>query len=266
MRHDQSPLSHYIDARLLTQVPIDKPYEAHDILLRFTGIDTLKAAGAGSSVPSTIGDGNGNVLGKISPEGETLDSVKSELDKQAAAIDKAASDAVDKAGSEGQPIDKERELIYGPRRSAVLFLIILTVSIAVYGLLRWRARVRHQRAGWPSKHLENKHHFAARSESGYRLNKFGTSPPSSSSTYYGRRARQFSAENSPRSPLRTPTAREVSYNYDRFNPQPPTTQVKRSRKDSMEETARTLFAIEGEDEDEEDYDGRETPRKQREVT
>lgn len=236
---------------LLPQVPIDKPYEAHDILLRFTGIDTLKAAGAGSNVPSTIGDGHGNVLGKISPEGETLDSVKSELDKQAAAIDKAASDAVDKAGAEGQPIDKERELIYGPRRSAVLFIIILTVSIAVYGLLRWRARVRHQRAGWAPKHLlENKHHFVARSESGYRLNKIGSSPPSSSSTYYGRRARQFSAENSPRSPLRTPVTRDAPYNYDRFNPQPPLPEAKRSRKDSIEETARALFAIEDEDEEE----------------
>lgn len=229
-------------------MPIDKPYEAHDILLRFTGIDTLKAAGAGSNVPSTVGNDSGNVLGKISPEGDTLDSVRLELDKQAAAVDKAASDAVDKAGVEGQPIDKERELVYGPRRSAVLFLIVLTVSIAVYGLLRWRARVRHQRAVWGgSKHLENKHHFVARSESSYRLSKIGTSPSPKSSRYNSRRARQFAAENGLRSPLRTPLARDASNPYDKLNTQPPLPQTKRSRKDSMEETARILFAVEDDD-------------------
>jgi hypothetical protein len=227
-------------------VPIDKPYEAHDILLRFTGIDTLNAAGAGSKVPSTIGQGDGNVLGKISPEGETLESVKDELEKQAAAVDKAASDAVDKAGSEGQPVDKERELVYGPRRSAVLFLIVLTVTLAIYGVLRWRARTRHQRKGWMPKHAENKHHIMARSESGYRLGKIGTSPPPGSSTYHGRRARHFPAENRPGSPLRTP-GRDGSSGHDRFYPQPATGK-KRTQKDSIDETARVLFTVEDDDE------------------
>lgn len=236
------------------QVPIDKPYEAHDILLRFAGIDVIRAAGAGSKIPSTIGNGNGNVLGKISPEGETLDSVKSELDKQAAAVNKAASDAVDKAGEEGQPIDKERELIYGPRRTAVLFFIVLLVSLAIYGLLRWRARTRHKKPGWTPKHLENKHHYLVRSESGYRLSKLHTSPPGSASTYYGRRARQFSAENSPRSPLRTSLARDTTANQDRFFPQHQ--QQNNIRRDPIEESARTLFAIEDEDEEENERDKR----------
>lgn len=216
----------------------------------------MNAAGAGSKIPSTIGQGNGGVLGKISPDGDTLDSVKSELEKEAAKIDKALSDAVDKAGEEGQPVDKERELLYGPRRSAVLFLIVLTVSLAIYGLLRWRARLRHRRKGWTpsskySNSTENKHHSLGRSESAYRLGRLQTSgigtspPPGSNPTYYGRRARQWSAENSPRSPLRTPLVRDA--------PLPP----KRPRKDSIEETARTLFAIEDEEDDIGGRDGRE---------
>lgn len=231
------------EALRFRQVPIDKPYEAHDILLRFTGIDAIKAAGAGSKIPSTIGQGNGGVLGKISPDGDTLDSVKSELEKQAAAVDKAASDAVDKAGEEGQPIDKERELLYGPRRSVVLFLTVISLSLAIYGLLRWRARIRHRRQGWAPKHLENKHHFVPRSESGYRLGKLGSPPPSS--TYYGRRARQMSAENSPKSPQRTPLSRDRDAAAESQHP------PRRTRRDSMEETARTLFAIEDEEEEDE---------------
>lgn len=243
------------------QVPIDKPYEAHDILLRFTGIDTLNAAGAGSKVPSTVGNGNGNVLGKISPEGETLESVKDELEKQAAAVDKAASDAVDKAGAEGQPVDKDRELVYGPRRSAVLFLIVLTVALSIYGLLRWRIRRRHQRKGWIPKHAENKHYFLARSESGYRLGRLGISPPPGSSIYHSRRVRHFSTENSPATSLRTPIAKDGSSGYDRFNPRP-APEKKRTQRDSMDETARVIFSLEDEeDEESRDNDGNDTERK-----
>merc|ERR1712093_301777 len=50
-------------------VPIHQPYAAHDLLLRFMGVEPLLAAGAGSTIPSRIGEkASGEydaVLGKI---------------------------------------------------------------------------------------------------------------------------------------------------------------------------------------------------------
>ena len=132
------------------QVPIDKPYAAHDLLLRFTGTEALAAAGDPSRIPSRIGEASNNaeaVIGKVLPDGGTLPAVISQQEQAAAAAASSAAAAVDLADLEGQPIDKERELMYGPRRTVVLVLIILSVTLAIYGLLRWRARQRRLK-GW----------------------------------------------------------------------------------------------------------------------
>lgn len=144
----------------------------HDILLRFIGIDPLTAAGDGSRIPSRLsGSGESNaVLGKVSPDGDTLPAVKSQQKQQAAAAASSAAAAVDKEGQEGQPIDKERELRYGPRRTAVLFSIIVCVTLAIYGLLRWRVRQR-RRKGWMPEHQERKRQTPVRPSSQYRLSK-----------------------------------------------------------------------------------------------
>lgn len=190
-------------------MPINKPLEAHDILLRFIGVDPLNAAGAGSKVPSTIGNESGGVLGKVSPEGDTLDSVAEDLKKESAAADKAASDAVDKAGEDGQPIDKERELLYGPRRSAVLLLIIVTVCLTIYAFLRWRVRQRRRRKGWAADNLDRKrHNVIGQSDSAMRLNMLSKSPTS-------RQLRQFRGSSiEPITGSRAPSLATVDTSYD----------------------------------------------------
>lgn len=137
----------------MAQVPIDQPYAAHDILLRFIGIDPLLAAGDASRVPSRIGQASAAkeaVIGKVAPDGGTLTGVIEQHEKEAAAAASSAAAAVDNYEEAGQPIDKERELLYGPRRTAVLVCIVFAAIVAVYALLRWRAAQRRAR-GWTPK-------------------------------------------------------------------------------------------------------------------
>lgn len=132
------------------QVPIDKPHAAHDILLRFLGVDTIKAAGSASRIPSHVGkvtDDSNAVIGKVSPDGGTLPAVKSQQAEAAAASASAAAAAVDLHDSVGQPIDRDRELYYGPRRTGVLVLVLMTVIVGFWALLRWRAQERRKK-GW----------------------------------------------------------------------------------------------------------------------
>lgn len=146
------PLLSSSDIRVV-QVPIDQPYAAHDILLRFLGIDALSAAGGASKIPSHVGNATTDtnaVVGKVSPDGNTLPGVKSEQAKAAAASASAAAAAVDLHNSAGQPINKDRELYYGPRRTGVLVLILMTVILGLWALLRWRATER-RRKGWVSQ-------------------------------------------------------------------------------------------------------------------
>ena len=136
------------------------------------------------------------VIGKVAPDGGTLPAVISQQEKQAAAAASSAAAAVDFYAEEGQPIDKERELLYGPRRSAVLMLVIIAVALAFYSLLRWRARKRRA-AGWtPKRYMppgSGRSGLGTPAGSGtYRFNRlsFASSAPNTPVRTGGRRKRE----------------------------------------------------------------------------
>ncbi|KAI5477048.1 carboxypeptidase D [Pseudohyphozyma bogoriensis] len=139
---DSVPAGTWTTARGLTyvnfynashMVPIDKPVAAHDMLLRFMQVDTLHAAGAAAQVPSRIGKETEAVLGVTQPDGTTLETLTD-----------AESDAEVKDITE-DGFDKDHELIYGPRRTAALFVLLLAVMAAVWAFFRWRERRRRSR-------------------------------------------------------------------------------------------------------------------------
>lgn len=148
------------------------------------GVETLQAAGEASRIPSHLGNekagGLDGVIGKVAPNGGTLPAVISQKEKAEAAAASKAAAAVDLHGAEGQPIDKERELLYGPRRTGVLVMIILLVSLGIYGLLRWRARQRRLK-GWVPRSASARAHLTA-SGSDRSLHRWSTSHSSISGT------------------------------------------------------------------------------------
>ena len=181
------------------QVPIDQPYAAHDMRLRFIGIDPLLAAGDPSRVPSRIGSntpGKEAVIGKVAPDGGTLPGVIVQQEKDAAAAASSAAAAVDNYQEEGQPIDKQRELLYGPRRTAVLVCIVFAAILALYGLLRWRARQRRAR-GWTPKRgpLPNGKSKSTPSTGGYRFSRLSNSSLDSPRGHKHRQEVQLSETN-----------------------------------------------------------------------
>lgn len=166
------------------------------MLLRFIGIDPLLAAGDASRVPSRIGQANPEkeaVIGKIAPDGGTLPAVLEQQEQQAAAAASSAAAAVDNYEEEGQPIDKQRELLYGPRRTAVLVCIVAAAILALYGLLRWRARQRRAR-GWTPKRgpVPNGKSKVTPSTGGYRFSRLSGSSFDSARGYQQRQDMRMS--------------------------------------------------------------------------
>lgn len=235
---------------LFSQVPINQPYAAQDILLRFLGIDTLIAAGDGSQIPSRIGrvsSGVEAVIGKVAPDGGTLPAVISQQEKQAAAAASSAAAAVDFYAEEGQPIDKERELLYGPRRSAVLMLIIVAVALAFYALLRWRARKRRA-AGWtPKRYMppgSGRSGLGTPAGSGtYRFNRLSLSSSAPNTPVRGggsrRKRERESLQLSEMNLLKRIEEHELELEDG------PDAEVERQKLDSS--ASRSIFALEGED-------------------
>ncbi|KAK4050424.1 Cell death protease [Microbotryomycetes sp. JL201] len=64
----------WTSARNMTyvKVPYDVPLVAHDMLLRFVGVDLLGAAGPAAQVPSRVGDEQEAVLGETHPNGTAV--------------------------------------------------------------------------------------------------------------------------------------------------------------------------------------------------
>lgn len=120
-------------------VMLEEPAAAHDMLLRFTGIDTLMAAGPSAQVPSRLGPFNGTevVLGKLTPQGAAL--VDSEPGDEGTSVHQSDGQ------EEEEEHDKEREARYGPRRFAVLALLVLLAGVMMAVGLRWMSKQRRQR-------------------------------------------------------------------------------------------------------------------------
>lgn len=101
-------------------------------------VDTLHAAGPAARVPSRIGKETEAVLGATHPNGTTLQAVDE------AAKAKELAQAAEKDVTE-DGFDKDHELTYGPRRSAVLFLFLVIVVLAVWAFFRWRSGRRREK-------------------------------------------------------------------------------------------------------------------------
>ncbi|KAK4049619.1 Cell death protease [Microbotryomycetes sp. JL221] len=74
-------------------VPYDVPLVAHDMLLRFVGVDLLGAAGPAAQVPSRVGDEQEAVLGSTHPNGTAVTPVG--LDSSSSNTVGTGSDIVD---------------------------------------------------------------------------------------------------------------------------------------------------------------------------
>ena len=97
------------------------------------GVDTLHAAGAAAKVPSRLGKETEAVLGATQPDGSTLKG-----NEAAAAVD-------DEKDVTQDGFDKDHELRYGPRRTAVLFFLMAIAGVGVWLFFRWRSRRRQDR-------------------------------------------------------------------------------------------------------------------------
>lgn len=108
------------------------------LAVRFMQVDTLHAAGPAARVPSRIGKETEAVLGATHPNGTTIKAIEEAA--QAEELAKAAEKDVTDDG-----FDKDHELTYGPRRTAVLFLFLVLVGALVWGFFRWRSGRRREK-------------------------------------------------------------------------------------------------------------------------
>lgn len=105
------------------------------------GVDTLHAAGSAALIPSRVGKHEtDSVLGATSPDGSTLSGVaEAAALAAAAAAEEAKSVEITEDG-----FNKYHEMLYGPRRTAVLFVMLLVVGFALWGFFRWRSGQRRR--------------------------------------------------------------------------------------------------------------------------
>lgn len=92
-------------------------------------VDTLHAAGHSAKVPSRIGAEIEAVIGATLPNGTTLPSLSSTN----STADLPMGRVEDEDG-----FDRVHEAFYGPRRTALVVLLLLGVVGFFWGFLRWR--------------------------------------------------------------------------------------------------------------------------------
>lgn len=97
-------------------------------------VDTLHAAGHSAKVPSRIGAEVEAVIGATLPNGTTLPSLSS---PNVTSNLPSSSRIEDIDG-----FDREHEAFYGPRRTALVVILLLGVVGFFYGFLRWRRGMR----------------------------------------------------------------------------------------------------------------------------
>jgi len=95
------------------------------MLIRFTGIDLLRAAGASGKVPSRLGAEPEAVIKETHPNGTSLQPAVIGSDSP----ELLSGDLLLDADGE-EVLNKDREEFYGPRRTAVLVLLLL-VAVAI---------------------------------------------------------------------------------------------------------------------------------------
>jgi hypothetical protein len=114
-------------------VALEEPLALQDMLIRFTGIDVLQAAGPSAQIPSKLSGQQEAILGVTHPNGTTL--------KQPEAIELEPLDE-EEVQAQQDAKDESREAYYGPRRSATLTLVLVTVIILVVLFIRWVSQKR----------------------------------------------------------------------------------------------------------------------------
>ena len=103
------------------QVPYDQPLAAHDMLLRFLGVDLLGAAGPAAQVPSRVGNEQEAVLGETHPNGTAVGPDTILLPSDALDHDSAV-EALVNAGS------------------AIVIIALLLLGFAIFYVVRRRIR------------------------------------------------------------------------------------------------------------------------------
>ncbi|KAH9471981.1 hypothetical protein Pst134EA_002609 [Puccinia striiformis f. sp. tritici] len=127
-------------------VPVDAAYAAHDMLLRFIGVDIIKAAGPMSSISSQIGDiedERTGILMEILSNGTLINS-----DKLMVKLDPEQNES--NLSLLGGPVPiletvEERQAYYGPRQTITLFLFLSSLILGLVLLFKWRRRRRRNR-------------------------------------------------------------------------------------------------------------------------
>lgn len=108
------------------------------MLIRFTGMDMLRAAGSSGKVPSRLGAEAVAVIKETHPNGTSLETAIAAGDPELLSGDLL----VDADSEEVQA----REEYYGPRRTAVLVLLLLLVITLLVLLVRFISRRRLRKA------------------------------------------------------------------------------------------------------------------------
>lgn len=98
------------------------------------GVDTLHAAGHAAVIPSRIGHETEAVLGATRPDGSALNPVV--VDETPASPPKSVTE---------DGFDKDHERLYGPRRTLVLFVLLVASGVALWAFFRWRGSKRRER-------------------------------------------------------------------------------------------------------------------------
>lgn len=113
-------------------VMLEEPAAAHDMVLRFLGIDVLNAAGPAAVIPSRLGtNGSELVINRVDAEGGSK------------ALTPTPSTTLD-AEREQKIQHQDREAYYGPRRFGVLIVVLLSIVGLAWMLFRWLSRRRQR--------------------------------------------------------------------------------------------------------------------------
>lgn len=102
--------------------------------VRFMQVDTLHAAGHAAKIPSKIGKETEAVLGATQPDGSTLEMLEG-LDANGLPEKDVTEDG----------FDKDHERLYGPRQTAMLFLLVTAAIFGIWGINHWRGGRRRAR-------------------------------------------------------------------------------------------------------------------------
>lgn len=119
--------------------PYDVPFAAHDMLLRFLGMDFLAAAGPASTVPSRVGDEKESILGAVHPDGTAINSTAATAGGSLSTIPKVDDTVVETRPTTDSPFS---ESFYNAGSAGVI-LILVAAAVGVF--LCYRRRLR--RAG-----------------------------------------------------------------------------------------------------------------------